>query len=65
MQAMFSVMKVCEGLENIHTHVCLCSVAAMKRMAASNVLIVGLRGLGVEIGEPIVIYASRFPHRDP
>lgn len=25
----------------------------MKRMATSNVLIVGLRGLGVEIGKPI------------
>lgn len=25
---------------------------AMKRMAASNVLIVGLKGLGAEIGEP-------------
>ena len=64
MQATFSVMKVCKGLENIQTHVCSCSIAAMKRMAASNVLIVGLRGLGVEIGEPIVNNASRFPHRD-
>lgn len=25
----------------------------MKRMATSNVLVVGLRGLGVEIGKPI------------
>ena len=25
---------------------------AMKRMAASNVLVVGVKGLGVEIGEP-------------
>ena len=28
-----------------------CAPLAMKRMATSNVLIVGLRGLGVEIGE--------------
>ena len=30
----------------------------MKRMAASNVLIVGVKGLGVEIGEPRIFAAS-------
>lgn len=29
--------------------------AAMKKMAASNVLIVGMKGLGVEIGELIIL----------
>lgn len=28
----------------------------MKRMASSNVLIVGVQGLGVEIGEPGLIF---------
>lgn len=31
------------------------SHSAMKRMAASNVLIVGLKGLGVEIGKSLRI----------
>lgn len=30
---------------------------AMKRMSASNVLIVGLKGLGVEIGKLLIIYS--------
>lgn len=34
--------------------------AAMKRMAASNALIVGMNGLGVEIGTPYIYNISRF-----
>lgn len=32
---------------------------AMKRMAVSNVLVVGLKGLGAEIGEPLRIFLER------
>ena len=32
-----------------------CDRVAMKRMAASNVLIVGMNGLGVEIGECLLV----------
>lgn len=32
----------------------------MKRMATSNVLVVGLRGLGVEIGQSISVNSASF-----
>lgn len=46
---MYSAMKV-TGYLNRRRVFILTSSAAMKRMAASNVLIVGVKGLGVEIG---------------
>ncbi len=33
----------------------------MKRMAASNVLIVGMNGLGVEIGEWLCVFLDVLP----
>jgi molybdopterin/thiamine biosynthesis adenylyltransferase len=50
-------MKVSTHVQRIRSKL---TKAAMKKMATSNVLIVGMKGLGVEIGELVVFGISEY-----